>query len=239
MRTLETSIGPLRYEVLGEGPGLLVPWCNVDWLHTACVQALAEHCTVVVGCPRGFGASSRLPPGAAYSAESILADLRQLGRAAGLERFSVLGYSLTAAVGAWLAASSPSVDAVVAGGFPLLGAYRRVQELAEGEVAAETAAERSARQTDFDRRAALAFYRDLAVRPDDALVDALACPLLSFWGARDEILEVTGALDTLEADLARRGATVRVLEGLDHAGALLATESLVPDIVMWLDEHRR
>jgi pimeloyl-ACP methyl ester carboxylesterase len=117
----------LQYTLRGSGPGLLVPVCNFPWLDMPYFDALAKHFTVVAASPRGYQASTRLAETESYSGELLVRDLLAICDGVGLERFSVLGYSLTAAMAAQLARESSRVDAVVAGGFPLLGSYARVQ----------------------------------------------------------------------------------------------------------------
>src|SRR5690242_20697478 len=103
----------LAYSVQGRGAGLLVPLCNFDWSGTSAVQALAEHFTVVVAAPRGYSSSTWLADGA-YDTATACEDLLAVCRAVGLERTSLIGYSLTAALALRLAAHSDRVDAVVA-----------------------------------------------------------------------------------------------------------------------------
>jgi hypothetical protein len=126
----------------------------------------------------------------------------------------------------------------VAAGFPLVGGYGRVLDTVEAQVAAATEADREAWDADFDLRAVLAFYRGLAGLPASALVDGLHCPLFSFWGGRDEIIEGLGGLGELAPGLRRREVSFRVLDGLGHAEALLALETLLPVIIGWLEQHR-
>ena len=140
--------------------------------------------------PRGYQASTRFSEEHSYRGEVFVADLLAICDHVGLDTFAVLGYSLTAAMAAWLARSSPRVEAVVAGGFPLLGEPERVLRGAERHVDALLADDDAAAaiETDFDVRAALSFYRELAGLSDGALVTDIGCPMFALWGTADDIL---------------------------------------------------
>src|SRR6202035_3835745 len=143
------------------------PWPEMPYFSRLC-----EHFTVVLASPRGYQRSSRLTGDQLYDATTIVRDLLTVCDAVGLRRFSVLGYSLTAAMAAWLARSTLRVDAVVAGGFPLLGSYEAVRRGAERDAAGLTAGDAQAASLleQFDSRAVLSFYRALAELPDGVLV---------------------------------------------------------------------
>jgi pimeloyl-ACP methyl ester carboxylesterase len=166
-QSLRVGDASMSYSVRGDGPGLLVPWCNFPWPDMPFVDTLADRFTVVLASPRGYQLSTRLPDSREYSAELLMNDLLAVCDHVGLEAFSVLGYSFTAAVAGWLASASSRVQAVVLGGFPLLGSYEAVLRGAEERAAeisrdGETAEEAI---TDFDLRAVLTFYRELADVP--------------------------------------------------------------------------
>jgi pimeloyl-ACP methyl ester carboxylesterase len=137
-----------------------------------CFDTLAANFIVVAASPRGYQASTRLVETELYRSDLLVADFLAICDRVGLDTFSVLGYSLTAAVAAQLARATTRVEAVVAGGFPLLGSYGRVQVRAEDDAAALAGNSEAAAaiRRDFDMRAALAFYRDLAGLVDGALV---------------------------------------------------------------------
>ena len=128
----------LTYVVRGRGRGLLVPWCNFPWPEMPFVSALAERFTVVMASPRGYQNSTRLPASREYSAELLVNDLLAVCDHAGLETFSILGYSLTAAMAGWLASACPRVETAILGGFPLLGSYQAVLRDAEARAAEMT-----------------------------------------------------------------------------------------------------
>jgi hypothetical protein len=70
------------------------------------------------------------------------------------------------------------------------------------------------------------------------LLDGLDCPVFSFWGSRDEVLEDFEGLAHLEAGLASRGIDYRVLDGTDHSTTALTLERVLPDVVEWLRATR-
>jgi pimeloyl-ACP methyl ester carboxylesterase len=223
---VEVPSGRIAFATAGVGPGLVVPWLNFRWLDTAWIDALARHFTVVVAAPRGYARSSRLAIDDDYTVDLLRDDVLATADAAGVDRFSILGYSLSGAVAAWLGTVESRIDRVVAGGFPLLGRYARVLEGARRD-----AAEVGSADEDFDPRAALAFYAHLATLPDGALVDRQRRKPVAYWGSDDEVIARFGGLTNLEPGLRQRGVRFRVLDGLDHTGALLAFETVMPWIV--------
>jgi pimeloyl-ACP methyl ester carboxylesterase len=236
--------GSLAYVVTGNGPPLLVPYCNLPWLQLPIGAALAQHFTVLFAAPQGYALSSRLGPDETYSARLFVSDLLAVCDAVGMARFSVLGYSLTAAVSAWLAGVTDRVDAVVAGGFPLLIDYGVMLADVRARTAPPTAGPPGEPPVEppvdlgFDVRAAAAFYENLARLAPGGLLDGLDCPVFAFWGSRDEVLEDFEGLAHLEAGLASRGIVYRVLDGTDHSMTALTLERVLPDVVEWLGATR-
>jgi pimeloyl-ACP methyl ester carboxylesterase len=236
-RELEVEGATLAYRVQGAGPGLLVPLCNFDWSATTVVEALAEHFTVVVAAPRGFSTSTWLADGG-YDTDRMCDDLLASCGAAGVDRVSVLGYSLTAALALRLAAHSDRVDAVVAGGFPYLADWSLLQADVRDRTGADAAdPEEEARisaRLGFDVRAARALYDELASLPPGALLDDVGVPIFAFWGTEDEVIEQFEGRDHLESVVRARGMEHRLVTGTDHANTLLTIDGLVPTLVEWL-----
>jgi pimeloyl-ACP methyl ester carboxylesterase len=234
MAELQIGGASLTYAVRGTGPGLLVPLCNFPWLDVRFLEVLAAHFTVVTASPRGYQASTRIPEEQQYSTAMLIADLLAVCDHVGLETFPVLGYSFTAAVAARLALASTRVDAVVAGGFPFFGSYERVLLGAERDTAALSDEAAAAMRADFDVRAVLTFYRELAALRDGALVAELRCPMLAFWGTDDDILWSFNTAPHFAQALADRGLAVRPIEGRDHAGTILGFGEIVESVCEWL-----
>ena len=165
-------------------------------------------------------------------------DLIAVLQAVGYERFSVLGYSFTGAFAPWIARLSGRVDAVVSGGFPILGDYAYLYE----DIQRRTEAARSDPaawayvDSRFDSRAALAFYRELSELPADALVADLRCPLLAFWGDEDEEIALGGGTQQLASGLDRHGLQHVSFPGHDHEGMLTHIDEAVPSVLAWLDQ---
>jgi pimeloyl-ACP methyl ester carboxylesterase len=232
----------LHYEVTGSGPALLLPTFNyLRWDRYLDVGRLAGRFTVVTASPRGFAASSRLAADGDYRVADLASDMVAVVEAAGFGRFSVFGYSFTGAFAPWLAHLTDRVDAVVSGGFPIVGDYspqyaeiQRRSEAARADPAAW--AELTAR---FDNRAALGFYRELSDLPPDFLVDSLPCPLFAFWGEDDEEIAQCGGVRLLAAGLDRRGFRHASFPGHDHNGMLAHINEALPSVLGWLDELPR
>ncbi len=197
-----------------------MPWCNLPWPDLPLVDRLAEQYLVVLASPRGFQHSTRLASDEAYGAETSVDDLLAVCDALDVEEFAVLGYSLSAVVGGWLARTSSRVTFAALGGFPLLGSYGRVLQSAVHDV--------EQLQTDpgFDPRVALALYRDLAALPDGALVDDRRCPVRAFWGSDDTVVQGFDAQPDLAGALTARGVETFVADGADHLTTLFDTDTI-------------
>lgn len=210
--------GEVAYRVLGAGPPVLIPWCNMPWPDLPIVARLADDHRVVLASPLGYQASTRLD-GAQYGAAGAVENLLAVCDALDVEDFTVFAYSLSAAVGAWLATTTTRVNLAVLGGFPLLGSHRRVLEGVHIDVRALDA------DVGFDPAAALAFYRDLADRPDGALVRERRCPMRAFLGSADEVLDRFAHPGLADA-LRELGVDTTVVDGTDHVGTILATDAV-------------
>ncbi len=239
MATLSRDGLDLDYDVSGSGPGLLLPKFNyARWDRYLDVGLLARRFTVVTASPRGFGASSRLAADADYRVADLAGDLVSTMEAHGFGRFSVFGYSFTGAFAPWLAHLTGRVDAVVSGGFPIVGDYspQYPDVLARLEAARADPAAWSELTALFDNRAALAFYQELSELPPDFLVDSLPCPLFAFWGEDDEEIAFGGGGELLASGLDRRRLRHASFPGHDHNGMLAHINEAVPSVLAWFDE---
>ena len=239
MTTLVRDGLDLRYEVRGESArALLLPYVNFSWPDVLDLDPFVERFTVVIASPRGFAASSRLDADAGYRVSDMAEDLVAVVQEAGFERFSVLGYSFTGAFAPWLAHLTGKVDAVVSGGFPIVGDYTYLDadtERRTEEAKADPAAW-AYLDAHFDTRAALAFYRELSELPADALVTNLPCPLFAFWGEEDEEIALGGGTQLLAAGLDRHGLRHAAFPGHDHEGMLAHLNEAAATVLAWLDE---
>jgi pimeloyl-ACP methyl ester carboxylesterase len=120
MPTTTNSGVEISYAVSGSGPGLVLIHGiggngTTTWGEIA--PRLAKDHTVVIPDLRGCGSSQR--GDGALTIEELAADVATTARAAGLDRFGVVGFSLGAAVAAQLAASQPErVGSLVLVGSP-------------------------------------------------------------------------------------------------------------------------
>ena len=238
-RTLIRDGLDLRYEVHGgPGPAMLLPHLQFSWPHLLDLSPLVERFTVIIASPRGFADSSRLDAEASYRVSDLVDDLIAVIQAVGFERFSVLGYSFTGAFAPWIARLSGRVDAVVSGGFPITGDYAYLKEDIERrtEEARADPAAWAYLDSRFDYRAALAFYRELSELPADSLVSDLRCPLLAFWGDRDEEIALAGGTQLLAAGLERHGLQQVSFPGHDHDGMLAHIDDAIPSVLAWFDQ---
>jgi pimeloyl-ACP methyl ester carboxylesterase len=192
---------------------------------------------VITASPRGFADSSRRDASVPYRVGDLADDLVAVIQAVGFDRFFVLGYSFTGAFAPWIAHLTDRADAVVSGGFPIVGDYsyiypdiQRRTEAAQSDPAAWAYVDAR-----FDNRAALAFYRELSELPPDSLVTDLPCPLFAFWGDQDEEMG-PGGTDQLAFGLDRHGIQHVSFPGYDHEGMLTHINDAVPTMLAWLDQ---
>jgi pimeloyl-ACP methyl ester carboxylesterase len=228
----------LRYEVRGgSGPALLLPHLQFSWPDVLDLDPLVERFTVVIASPRGFAASSRLAADAPYRVRDMTDDLVTVVQAVGFERFSVLGYSFTGAFAPWIARLTGKVDAVVSGGFPIVGdyAYLYADTQRRVEAARSDPAAWAYLDSRFDYRAGLSFYRELSELPADSLVTDLRCPLFAFWGDEDEEIALGGGVQQLASGLDRHGLEHVSFPGHDHEGMLTHIDDAVPSVLAWFD----
>jgi pimeloyl-ACP methyl ester carboxylesterase len=227
----------LRYEIRGgSGPALLLPHLNFSWPDYLDLGPFTERFTVITASPRGFAASGRLPADAPYRVGDFAEDLIAVVQAVGFDRFVVLGYSFTGAFAPWIAQLTGKADAVVSGGFPIVGDYaylypeiQRQSDAAKSDPAAWARVDAA-----FDNRAALAFYRELSELPPDSLVQDLPCPLFAFWGHQDEEMG-PGGTEGLASGLDRYGLQHVSFPGYDHEAMLTHINDAVPSVLAWLD----
>src|SRR5690606_6504838 len=94
---LDVDDARIAYRVLGAGPPLLAPECNLTW--SAIVETqLAQHFTLIVAAPRDYGPSTR-SGGPGYDVERWATGLHAVTRHRGYARFLWFGYSFTGAFG--------------------------------------------------------------------------------------------------------------------------------------------
>ncbi len=238
MTTLVRDGLELRYEVRGgSGPALLLPHLNFSWPDYLDLSPFTERFTVITASPRGFATSSRLDADIPYRVRDMAADLIAVVREVGFDRFFVLGYSFSGALAPWVAQLTGKADAVVSGGFPIVGDYaylypeiQRQSEAAKSDPAAWARVDAA-----FDNRAALAFYRELSELPADSLVSELPCPLFAFWGDQDEEMG-PGGTEQLASGLDRHGLQHVSFPGHDHEAMLTHINDAARNVLAWLDQ---
>ena len=107
MPKVKTGHITLNYEVQGTGdPLVLIPYLAADHAcYTFQVAEYSKHFTCFSLDLRGTGESDK--PDAAYTTETLADDVAAFMQAANIQKAHVMGLSLGAAVGMWLAAKYP------------------------------------------------------------------------------------------------------------------------------------
>ncbi|GAA3510679.1 pimeloyl-ACP methyl ester carboxylesterase [Streptosporangium album] len=192
---------------------------------------------------------------------NIAGDMLAVADAAGADRFAYYGYSWLALSGLQLAIRTDRLSALIMGGFPPVGgpyaemlrvttATHEMSLTAESTPAAPRASTEpgdwSSVEVSMTRAQTQQFvtlYRELQGFDDRAAQTRIGCPRLCFVGSADEIdyderwggvhVSMAGPITSRRAELEALGWDVRVLEGLDHTGAMQAAH-VVPTVRPWL-----
>ncbi|MEU7375920.1 alpha/beta hydrolase [Streptomyces albidoflavus] len=200
-------------------------------------------------------------PAAALTPDHLAADLLAVADAAKAGRFAYYGYSWLALAGLQLALRTDRLAALAMGGFPPLGGpYAQMLRVT---AAAHTMAQQpktpapSGGGDEYDwssvdiaadpARTAqfLGLYQSLAGFDEAAAQNRIDCPRLCFAGSADVIpygpewggvtVDMAGPLTRDRARLEAAGWQVRVLDGLDHTGAMQPS-AVLPVLRPWLTE---
>ncbi len=198
------------------------------------------------------GQVQRIPKAHTLTPANVAADLLAVAGAAGAERFAYYGYSWLAMVGLQLALRTDRLSALMMGGYPPVhGPYQEMlrvttaaYEMAGGSDPAPEEDEWSSAGMSKDQtQQFVTLYQALQAFDDLAAQARITCPRLCFAGAADEIqyspkwggvtVNLAEPLVRERARLEALGWDVRVLDGLDHIGAMQAAQVL-PILRPWL-----
>lgn len=217
---------------VGEGPVVVVPRLNVDWLAHD-LAPLTDRFRVLVVAPRGFGPADR--PEALDRASTVVTDLAAVLDELEVAHCTAFGYSMNGVAAALLARTDARVRAVACGGFPLTADLSGMGERARARHAAvRTDPALCARHVaTHSPEAVESFWSDVAALPRGTLAD-LPCPLHVWWGDADAVLASLRDPDDLCRDLEDRSIGHTVLPGLDHDGMLGRLDRWLPDVAAWL-----
>ncbi|MGY1605044.1 alpha/beta fold hydrolase [Geodermatophilus sp. SYSU D00815] len=195
--------------------------------------------------------------------EALVADLLAVADAVGADRFAFYGYSWLGLAGLQLAVRTDRLTALAMGGFPPLGGPYAEMLAVTAATHALAAAPRpvpvpAAEPGDWatadvglgepQARQFRTLYEALRDFDDQAALPRVTCPRLAFAGAADVIdyderwggvrVDMGPRLAGRAAELTAAGWTVRLLEGLDHTGAMQAA-AVLPVLRPWLDSVLR
>lgn len=190
---------------------------------------------------------------------NLAADFLAVADAVGAARFVFYGYSWLAVAGLQLAVRTPRLAALAVGGWPPLGApyaeMLRVTSATHAMTLEAPAPAPGGDETDWSTvqvtlspaqtRQFVTLYEGL--RDFDETATPLTMPRLCFAGSADATdyeqrwggvhIDLAGPLVRRRAELEALGWRVRVLDGLDHTGAMQAA-AVLPVLRPWLDDLR-
>ncbi|ACQ79818.1 conserved hypothetical protein [Beutenbergia cavernae DSM 12333] len=224
--------------------------------------ALAERACVVTADVTGHRLAHPAPD--TLTPENLVADVVAIADAAGADGFAYVGYSWLALAGLQVAARTDRLTRLAMGGFPPVdGPYDAMLAVtrASHERAAtppEPAAEHEVTPGDWDTaeirtdeqqtRQFVTLYEALQGFDDRRVAEALTIPRLAFAGADDDIsygpdwggvrVPIAETLRRTAPELEAAGWSVRLLDGLDHLGAMHA-DVVLPLLSEWWDDGGR
>jgi pimeloyl-ACP methyl ester carboxylesterase len=260
--TLEDG-SSIEIEIYGEGPTLLLPvnphpiegplaeeirkYGADPALGQNLIQGLSDVVRVVAFDYEGHVMSKPRPD--TLTPANIVKDFLTIADAAKTDHFAYYGYSWLAMSGLQLAIRTNRLSALIMGGFPPLhGPYTEMLRVtaASYDVAGSPPSpddEWSGGLTKDQAQQYLTLYQSLQDFDDEAVQAQITCPRLCFVGSADEIqygknwgdvfVSLAGPIIRGQAELEALGWEVRVLEGLDHMGAMQAAQ-VVPMLRSWL-----
>lgn len=193
--------------------------------------------------------------------DHIANDLLAVADAANARQFAYYGYSWLALCGMQLAIRTDHLTALIMGGFPPIGGpYKEMLTVTQATHEMASAPEEPAKTSpssadEFDwnaievtltegqTRQFVTLYQALQDFDDRAAQAKITCPRLCFAGSADKIVygerwknavvRIAAPLIEQKAEIEALGWEVRVLDGLDHTGAM-QTGAVLSVILPWL-----
>ncbi|MEO8612314.1 MAG: alpha/beta hydrolase [Chloroflexota bacterium] len=220
-------------------------------LGQALIQGLSDTFRVVAFDYEGQ--AFNLPKALTLTPDNVAQDMLALADSAGAERFAYYGYSWLALVGMQLAVRTNRLSALIMGGFPPVnGPYAEMLkvttaafEMSGGNQTPETANDEwsTAHLSKGQTQQFVTLYEALQSCDDQVAQAHMSCPRLCFVGSADRIeyaphwggvtVDLAAPIIAQRSTLAALGWDVRVLDGLDHMGAMQAAQ-VIPIIRPWL-----
>jgi len=237
----------IHYRIEGGGPPLVLQHGFTqsieDWYECGYVDALKRDYRLLLVDARGHGGSDKPHDTEAYSLDSRAGDVVAVLDALAIEKASFWGYSMGGWIGFGMAQFAPSrLDRLVIGGqHPFARSMEGTREMVragierggDGFIAAwqrrfgpaEAALAARLRRADF--RAYLAAAQDRASLED--LLPQIPVQCCLYAGEADDVFA-----EARTASQRIPGATFFALPGLDHAGAFVRTDLVLPPVTRFL-----
>lgn len=212
------------------------------------IQGLCDRVRVVAFDYEGH--LRRTPRPDTLTPDHVVKDFLAVADAAGADRFAYYGYSWLAMIGLQFALRTERLSALIMGGFPPIdGPYTEMlrvttaaYDIANGSPLVDDEWY-SADTTPAETKQYVTLYQSLQDFDDRAVQAQINCPRLCFVGTMDEIqygkqwgdvlVSLAGPIQRGKAELEALGWEVRLLQGLDHMGAMQAAQ-VVPMLRSWL-----
>jgi len=237
----------IHYEVEGEGPPVVLQHgfsqSLADWRAAGYVEALKDHCRLILIDARGHGQSDKPHDRAAYTARHHAADIVAVLDALGLQRADYWGYSMGGWIGFGLAHHAPErLRGLVLGGQHACGRTLRGEQPDGRDPVLFFRSFFARIGLEFDKqppevRQALlasdtqALAAAMQDRPSlEGALPAMTMPSLLYAGTKDGVFA-----QTKKTAKAMPNCTFIALPGLDHSDAFYkATGILVPKVLSFL-----
>ncbi|MEV0146189.1 MULTISPECIES: alpha/beta hydrolase [unclassified Nonomuraea] len=225
------------------------------------IDGLADRFTVVAFDYEGHVLAQPKPD--TLTPANVAADLLAVADAAGADRFAYYGYSWLALSGLQLAVRTDRLSALVMGGYPPIGgpyAAMLAVTTATHTMATDPAPEEpdgepgepgdwskaKVEMTPGQTQQFVTLYEGLRGFDDLAVQSRVTCPRLCFAGSADVIryderwggvvVDIAGPFTERRDEMESLGWEVRVLDGLDHTGAM-QPGAVLPILRPWLESR--
>jgi pimeloyl-ACP methyl ester carboxylesterase len=239
----------IAYEVAGTGPALfLVHGLGRDrqvWRDAGYLDALSPAFTVIAVDLRGHGESDKPTDAAAYTAETLLADVHCVADACGADTFSYWGHSYGGTIGVQAAGASPRAQRVVVAGscFGSLGDEPWLRQgIAQTEmvIGATEHGQLDALGLNDEEHAAIKRFSPYVARAalqgiagfPDVQPAAARCPVLIYSGTADHARD---AIERQRSALEAAGVAVHIFDDLDHPQLVARRDVVLPVVRTFLD----
>ena len=218
----------VEFTRVGTGPPVILIAPNFSAQESGYLDGLAPRFTAIEVSPRGYRGSSWPSEDEPVRLEHLPEDIESAADACGVSTFAVWGYSLSAGMALYVAATSTRVNAVIAGGFPTLTplAYQVTAAYFRNLWASGPADQ----DLPFHPATAVGFYEAMGAWLSEADLSKLPERRIAYYGSKDQVFGMLGGPESHEELLRNHGFTLHAFDGLDHDECGARAEIVIPTV---------